>query len=46
VIVDVNYLPSFKEIPNETAIPAFWEAIQCSYKSYKSNSKQAADDKK
>lgn len=45
VIVDVNYLPSFKEIPNETAIPAFWEAIQSSYKSYKYSSKQAADEK-
>lgn len=45
VIVDINYLPSFKEIPNETAIPAFWEAIQGSYKSYKSSGEQAADDK-
>lgn len=28
VIVDVNYLPSFKEVPDEIAIPAFWEAIR------------------
>ncbi|XP_017976790.1 PREDICTED: inositol 1,3,4-trisphosphate 5/6-kinase 4 isoform X1 [Theobroma cacao] len=28
VIVDVNYLPSFKEVPDGTAIPAFWDAIK------------------
>ncbi|GLT73688.1 hypothetical protein SLA2020_455270 [Shorea laevis] len=28
VIVDVNYLPSFKEVPDDVAIPAFWEAIR------------------
>lgn len=28
VIVDVNYLPSFKEVPDDIAIPAFWEAIR------------------
>ncbi|XP_004244779.1 inositol 1,3,4-trisphosphate 5/6-kinase 4 isoform X2 [Solanum lycopersicum] len=28
VIVDVNYLPSFKEVPDEVAIPKFWEAIK------------------
>ncbi|KAJ7979054.1 Inositol-tetrakisphosphate 1-kinase 4 [Quillaja saponaria] len=28
VIVDVNYLPSFKEVPDNIAIPAFWEAIK------------------
>ncbi|XP_050388145.1 inositol 1,3,4-trisphosphate 5/6-kinase 4 isoform X1 [Argentina anserina] len=28
VIVDVNYLPSFKEVPNVVAIPAFWDAIK------------------
>ncbi|KAG0452669.1 hypothetical protein HPP92_025333 [Vanilla planifolia] len=27
VIVDLNYLPSFKEIPDDDAIPAFWDAI-------------------
>ncbi|KAI3499812.1 hypothetical protein L1887_35623 [Cichorium endivia] len=32
VIVDVNYLPSFKEVPNEVAIPAFWDAIKMKYK--------------
>ncbi|XP_004287182.1 PREDICTED: inositol 1,3,4-trisphosphate 5/6-kinase 4 [Fragaria vesca subsp. vesca] len=31
VIVDVNYLPSFKEVPNEVAIPAFWDAIKKKY---------------
>lgn len=35
VIVDVNYLPSFKEVPNETAIPAFWDAIKMKYESKK-----------
>ncbi|KAL6223679.1 hypothetical protein ACLB2K_002538 [Fragaria x ananassa] len=28
VIVDVNYLPSFKEVAKEVAIPAFWDAIK------------------
>ncbi|XWS65333.1 hypothetical protein CRYUN_Cryun05aG0103800 [Craigia yunnanensis] len=28
VIVDVNYLPSFKEVPDDVAIPAFWDAIK------------------
>ncbi|EEF33297.1 inositol 1,3,4-trisphosphate 5/6-kinase 4 [Ricinus communis] len=28
VIVDVNYLPSFKEVPNDVCIPAFWDAIK------------------
>ena len=28
VIVDVNYLPSFQEVPDDIAIPAFWEAIK------------------
>ncbi|QHO58843.1 Inositol 1,3,4-trisphosphate 5/6-kinase [Arachis hypogaea] len=28
VIVDVNYLPSFKEVPREISIPAFWESIR------------------
>ncbi|GAB2227835.1 hypothetical protein Droror1_Dr00009662 [Drosera rotundifolia] len=28
VIVDVNYLPSFKEVPNSVAVPAFWVAIR------------------
>ncbi|XP_052173151.1 inositol 1,3,4-trisphosphate 5/6-kinase 4 isoform X2 [Diospyros lotus] len=32
VIVDVNYLPSFKEVPDDVAIPAFWEAIKSKYK--------------
>lgn len=31
VIVDVNYLPSFKEVPDNIAIPAFWEAIKSKY---------------
>ncbi|XP_019100617.1 PREDICTED: inositol 1,3,4-trisphosphate 5/6-kinase 4 isoform X2 [Camelina sativa] len=28
VIVDLNYLPSFKEVPDNIAVPAFWEAIR------------------
>ncbi|GMI80491.1 inositol 1,3,4-trisphosphate 5/6-kinase 4 [Hibiscus trionum] len=28
VIVDVNYLPSFKEVPDDVAVPAFWDAIK------------------
>lgn len=28
VIIDVNYLPSFKEVRDDVAIPAFWEAIK------------------
>ncbi|XP_058103470.1 inositol 1,3,4-trisphosphate 5/6-kinase 4-like [Magnolia sinica] len=31
VIVDVNYLPSFKEIQDDVAVPAFWDAIKSSY---------------
>ncbi|XP_020250945.1 inositol-tetrakisphosphate 1-kinase 6-like [Asparagus officinalis] len=31
VIVDLNYLPSFKEVPDSDAMPAFWEAIKNSY---------------
>lgn len=35
VIVDVNYLPSFKEVPDDIAIPAFWEAIKNKYENFK-----------
>ncbi|GFS46140.1 hypothetical protein Acr_00g0100370 [Actinidia rufa] len=35
VIVDLNYLPSFKEVPDNIAIPAFWEAIRSNYESTK-----------
>lgn len=35
VIVDLNYLPSFKEVPDSVAIPAFWDAIKNSYESRK-----------
>jgi inositol-1,3,4-trisphosphate 5/6-kinase len=31
VIVDLNYLPSFKEVTGEHAISAFWEAIRSIY---------------
>ena len=31
VIVDVNFLPSFKEVPKDVAIPAFWDAIKNKY---------------
>lgn len=33
VIVDLNYLPSFKEVPDSEAVPAFWNAIRQAYKS-------------
>lgn len=36
VIVDVNYLPSFKEVPNDIAIPAFWNAIKTKFESRES----------
>lgn len=35
VIVDLNYLPSFKEVPDNVAMPAFWDAIKQSYESRK-----------
>lgn len=35
VIVDLNYLPSFKEVPDSEAMPAFWDAIRLSYESKK-----------
>ncbi|TXG68168.1 hypothetical protein EZV62_003103 [Acer yangbiense] len=35
VIVDVNYLPSFKEVPKDIAIPAFWDAIKTNFESRK-----------
>ncbi|KAG2290213.1 hypothetical protein Bca4012_028733 [Brassica carinata] len=28
VVVDLNYLPSFKEIPDNIAVPSFWEVIR------------------
>jgi len=31
VIVDLNYLPSFKEVPDSEAVPAFWDAIRQTY---------------
>ncbi|KAJ0969359.1 hypothetical protein J5N97_022236 [Dioscorea zingiberensis] len=35
VIVDLNYLPSFKEISDTDAIPAFSDAIKNAYESWK-----------
>lgn len=35
VIVDLNYLPSFKEIPDCDAIPAFFNAIKHAYELWK-----------
>uniref|UniRef100_A0A0E0B5E8 Inositol-tetrakisphosphate 1-kinase 6 n=1 Tax=Oryza glumipatula TaxID=40148 RepID=A0A0E0B5E8_9ORYZ len=35
VIVDLNYLPSFKEVPDNVVMPAFWDAIKQSYESRK-----------
>lgn len=40
MIVDVNYLPSFKEVPDGIAIPAFWEAIKNKYDNFKKATKQ------
>lgn len=42
VIVDLNYLPSFKEVPDSDAIPAFWVAIKGSYESMKENKARKA----
>ncbi|XP_022860141.1 inositol 1,3,4-trisphosphate 5/6-kinase 4 [Olea europaea var. sylvestris] len=42
VIVDVNYLPSFKEVPDDTAIPAFWEALKEKIDSEKSKQPRKA----
>ncbi|CAI0401246.1 unnamed protein product [Linum tenue] len=35
VIVDVNYLPSFKQVPDDIAIPAFWDAVRKKFESIK-----------
>ncbi|XP_056172770.1 inositol 1,3,4-trisphosphate 5/6-kinase 4-like [Syzygium oleosum] len=37
VIVDLNYLPSFKEVPDDIAIPAFWHAIRRRYELRRTN---------
>jgi len=37
VIVDLNYLPSFKEVPDSEAVPAFWDAIRQTYEFKASN---------
>ncbi|KAH7572712.1 hypothetical protein JRO89_XS03G0001600 [Xanthoceras sorbifolium] len=37
VIVDVNYLPSFKEVPKDIAILAFWDAIKSKLELKKTN---------
>ena len=31
VMVDVNYFPSFKDVPDTEAIPAFWVALRQAY---------------
>lgn len=31
VIVDLNYLSTFKEVPDSDAVPAFWDAIKHAY---------------
>ncbi|TVU08897.1 hypothetical protein EJB05_42324 [Eragrostis curvula] len=38
VIVDLNYLPSFKEVPDSEAVPAFWDAIRTTYESKRGQS--------
>ncbi|XP_010524199.1 PREDICTED: inositol 1,3,4-trisphosphate 5/6-kinase 4 [Tarenaya hassleriana] len=35
VIVDLNYLPSFKEVPDSVAVPAFWKAIRNRFETWK-----------
>ncbi|KAL3506964.1 hypothetical protein ACH5RR_032346 [Cinchona calisaya] len=35
VVVDLNYLPSFKEVPDDVAVPAFWEAIKWRFRLWK-----------
>ncbi|KAG8057438.1 hypothetical protein GUJ93_ZPchr0002g24869 [Zizania palustris] len=35
VIVDLNYLPSFKEVPDNEAMLAFWDSIRQTYESRK-----------
>nr|XP_019704145.1 inositol-tetrakisphosphate 1-kinase 6 isoform X2 [Elaeis guineensis] len=37
VIVDLNYLPTFKEVPDSDAVPAFWDAIKSTYNLRKAN---------
>lgn len=39
VIVDVNYLPSFKEVPDDIALPAFWKAIRNKFLEKKTENK-------
>ncbi|CAL5203180.1 unnamed protein product [Lathyrus oleraceus] len=41
VIVDVNYLPSFKEVPDDISIPAFWAAIRNKFDSMVSKQARA-----
>ncbi|XP_072971545.1 inositol-tetrakisphosphate 1-kinase 6 [Typha angustifolia] len=40
VIVDLNYLPSFKEVPDSDAMPAFWDAIRRAYELFKLSGRQ------
>ncbi|CAM8982007.1 unnamed protein product [Rhodiola kirilowii] len=40
VIVDVNYLPSFKEVPDSIAIPAFWDAIRKKFETVKTKKQE------
>ncbi|PIN00374.1 Inositol-1,3,4-trisphosphate 5/6-kinase [Handroanthus impetiginosus] len=42
VIVDVNYLPSFKEVPDDVAVPAFWDALKEKIVSQKSKQARTA----
>ncbi|CAM6105367.1 unnamed protein product [Calypogeia fissa] len=34
VIVDVNYFPSFKDVPDAEAIPAFWDALVSAHRQW------------
>lgn len=36
VVVDVNYFPSFKDVPDAEAIPAFWDALVTAHRRWPS----------
>lgn len=36
VLVDVNYFPSFKDVPDAKAIPAFWDALLTAHRQWPS----------
>ena len=40
VVIDVNFFPSFKEVPNDVALPAFWDAISDAYNKHRQRVKE------